>query len=93
MKRSHSAVHICMLTAGLDAMKKGDQRFAPKVLRVLHECGRFSVFEATANQTIAKMMDYLDKEGFIEIDISPGYPWSNVKLTAKGKQLAGVQDG
>jgi hypothetical protein len=85
-KRKKYAMHVCLLTEGLDAMKRKDQRDPKKVLKVLYECKRFSVFEATANPTIAKMMTELVQGGYIEVDNSPGYPWSNVKLTPKGQE-------
>lgn len=87
---ARGAVHICSFSVGLDEMTRKDQRQPAKVLRVLHQAGRFSVFEATANQTIANTMTYLNKHGYIEIDNSPGYPWSKVKLTAAGFALAGL---
>lgn len=90
-RKSAHAVYLCSWAAGLDYMPRGHQRYPRRVLKVLHECGRFSVFEATANQNIAKVMDGLVERKLIEVDNSPGYPWSKVKLTAKGKAYAGVQ--
>jgi hypothetical protein len=65
-------------------MKRKDQRDPAKVLRVLQRLKRFSVFEATENQIIAETMTWLVEDKLIDVDNSPGYPWSNVKLTAKG---------
>lgn len=90
-KRKHiDVIHICSFAEGLDFMRRADQRNPKKVLQVLHQCKRFSVFEATANQKIAAVMDMLVREKYIEVDNSPGYPWSNVKLTKKGMQYADV---
>jgi hypothetical protein len=80
-------IHLCFFGEGLDRMKKKDQGSPRKVLRVLHGCKRFSVFEATENQKIAHTMQRLKDEGYIEVDNSPGYPWSNVALTPKGFAL------
>ena len=52
---------------------------------------RFSIFEATADQRIARSMDFLVQQKYIEVDNSPGYPWSNVKLTKRGHQIIGQQ--
>jgi hypothetical protein len=90
-RRSARALHICSWSSGLDQMKRKDQGYAAKVLQQLHRSPRFSVFEATQNAKIAKMMDYLVAEKFIEVDNSPGYPWSTAKLTARGRSLAGVE--
>ena len=65
-------------------MKRKDQRDERKVLTVLHQKKRFSIFEATANNTIARTMTILEDKKLISIDNSPGYPWSNVKLTKAG---------
>ena len=91
-ERVPRAVYLCSWDAGLGYMKKGDQKYSKKVLAALHACGRFSVFEATENRVIAKMMDSLVKEGYIEVDNSPGYPWSNVRVTKKGMAYAGLKD-
>ena len=90
VSRAAQVVHVCSFAEGLDFMRRADQRNPKKVLRVLHQCKRFSVFEATARPQIAKVMDWLVAEKMIEVDNSPGYPWSNVKLTAKGLRYADV---
>jgi hypothetical protein len=85
-------VHLCSWDAGLGYMKKGDQKFPKKVLAALHACGRFSIFEATENKTIAHVMDSLVAEKMILTDnVSVGYPWTLVRLTAKGKTFAGIE--
>lgn len=60
------------------------------VLKQLSQMKRFSIFEATANDHIARMMDKLVKEKYIEVDNSMGYPWSGVKLTQKGLEHIGA---
>lgn len=81
------AVFICSFSSGLDDMPRKDQRDIGKVLRVLDKCGRFSVFEATDNQTIATTMTKLCHSDLIETDNSCGYPWTKVKLTDAGRKL------
>ena len=81
-----NAIFICGFSSGLDDMPRKDQRDIAKVLRVLERRGRFSVFEATANQTIATTMTKLSRGDLIETDNSCGYPWTTVKLTDAGKR-------
>ena len=89
---------ICSFTSGLDDMRRADQTDPIKVLRVLEKCGRFSVFEATANDAIARMMTRLYHKALIyrgkryggpmlKMDHSMGYPWTKVVLTDAAKAL------
>lgn len=92
---------VCSFSGGLEDMKRKDQGDVAKVLRVLKASGRFSVFEATANETIARMMTRLSHKGcsivrdgvrtdygkLIETDNTMGFPWAGVKLTPAGEQL------
>ena len=80
-------VHICVTSVGLEDLTRRQQRDKAQVLRVLHRHGRFSVFEATANQVIAKTMDAICANGLVETDNSVGYPWTKVKLTPAGLAL------
>lgn len=80
---------ICQHTDALDELTVREQRDEGKVLRALHRAGRFSVFEATANQGIADVMTYLHKHGLIEVT-PRDYPWSDVKLTERGLRRAGL---
>lgn len=95
-----SAIFLCSFTSGLDDLTRKQQRDPVSVLRVLKDTGRFSVFEATANQTIAVMMDRLMHKGCSVvrngvrtdygrlIEKTDGdFPWTNVKLTAGGIRL------
>jgi len=84
-----SVSHACDFSTGLADMPRRKQRYAEEVLRVLHRHGRFSVFEATANDVIARTMDDVIRRKLVEVDNSPGYPWSNVKLTDAGLALIG----
>ena len=94
-------IFVCSFSAGLDEMPRALQANAVAVLAVLKKAGRFSVFEATANDTIARMMTRLCYKGYstvrdgvrtdygrlIETDNSCGYPWTKVKLTPAGERL------
>ena len=94
-------VVICCFSSGLDDMKRKDQRDVVKVLRILSQCGRFSVFEATENQTIARMMDNILHKGctiigtdgikktygILAISNGGDFPWTNIELTSGGRQL------
>lgn len=94
-------VIICCFSSGLDDMKRKDQRDVVKVLRVLAAAGRYSVFEATANQTIARMMDKICHKGCTLVGpdgtkrtygkllktLGGNYPWTYVELTDGGRKL------
>lgn len=84
MKKSR--IVISYFGAGLDDMPRKQQADPAAVLRVLQEAKRFSVFEATANQVIAKTIDRLSKnEHFI---VTGGaYPWTTIELTDSGRAL------
>ena len=81
-----NAVYICSFTSGIDELPRKQQAQFEPVLRVLEATGRFSVFEATANQTIAKTMTRLMASEYVE-DMGGAYPWRKVRLTAAGKRL------
>lgn len=82
-----SDVHICQLSVGIDELPRKQQRSRRAVARVLVKAGRFSVFEATANSTIAATMDALAKSGWFVFDPQKlGYPWTVVSLTKAGAE-------
>lgn len=89
---------ICSMGAGLDDMRRKDQSCPIKVLRVLKASGRFSVFEATANIKIARLIQRLyhcelvfNGKSFggpmLAHDDSLGFPWTKVVLTNAGQTL------
>lgn len=96
-----TAAIICSFSGGLDSLPRKSQRDIVAVLRVLQRAGRFSVFEATANDTLATMMTRLCNQGYstvrngvrtdygrlIETDNTCGYPWTKVTLTEAGLRL------
>ncbi len=81
--------HIDCFTT-LDSLTRKEQGDIVSVLRVLHRVGRFSVFDATENQTIANTMTRICQGGYIEKDDVTGYPWTKAVLTQKGRDAAGI---
>ena len=85
---SRFACYIDIFTSGLDEMKRKDQGDVAKVLAVLKVHGRFSVFEATHNQAIAKVMDRVCSDGLVSVDKKrSAYPWTYVTLTDAGEAM------
>ena len=94
------AVHIDRFSSGLDDLTRKQQADHIAVLKVLARTGRYSIFEATENQVIAKTMDRLlwkecitvtagvkQKHGLLLKRTGGEYPWTTVELTDAGKQL------
>jgi hypothetical protein len=84
-------VHICCFTAGLDELTRKQQKDVATVLGVLRDTKRFSVFEATANQTIAKTVTLVFERGLVENTKEGAFPWTYVVLTAAGERF--LEDG
>lgn len=94
-------VFLCSFSAGLDDLPRNAQGDVVQVLRVLQACGRYSAFEASANDTIARMMTRLHHKGctilrdgvrhdygrLIERVEPSVYPWVRVRLTEGGERL------
>lgn len=79
-------VHICYTTSGLDELTRRKQRDSLAVAQMLVQTGRFSVFEATANEDIARTVTRLERKlGWFEYEPQT-FPWTAVKLTEKGKR-------
>lgn len=76
---------IDTFTCGLDDLAIRKQRSTAYVLQHLERTGRFSVFEATANDTIAATIDRIIERGYVETDITSGYPWTKTRLTEIGR--------
>ena len=74
----------------LPDMTRRQQRDPLTVARALVAAGRFSVFEASANDTIARTMTRLARSGWFDFDDSCGYPWTKVTLTAAGRAALGI---
>jgi len=100
------SVIICSFSSGLDELPRRQQSDVVAVLNVLKARGRFSCFEASANDKIAALMTRLCHKGFsvvrngvrtdygrlIKTDNSCGYPWTKVTLTTGGERLLADAD-
>lgn len=83
-------VHICCFSVGLDELTRRKQRSAIAVARVLAEAGKFSVFEVTANEDIARTVTKLGgKLGWFTYE-PQGFPWTKVTLTDDGRRALKV---
>lgn len=99
-----TTIHIDMFSAGLDDLTRKHQADHIEVLRVLARTGRFSLFEASENDTIARTMTRLIHKGCTTVDADGkktahglllkttggGYPWTTCELTEAGKRLIGA---
>jgi len=79
-------IHICSFSTGIDEMRRQDQRDPAKVLAVLKENPRFSAFEASANQGIARTMTLLFERGLVK-DVGGEYPWTIVEILPAGEEV------
>lgn len=77
-------IYMDSFSVGLEEMTHRDQRDEAKVLQVLKEKGRFSVFEV--NDELAKTMDSIFA-GKLARRIGGAYPWTKVEITAEGNAL------
>lgn len=84
-------VFIDRFSAGLDELTRRQQKSFTEVLRVLDRTKRFSIFEATDNQVIARTMDCLTEQALIRVT-PQGYPWSAVELTDAGRKWLAKAD-
>jgi hypothetical protein len=73
-------------SSGLDDMKRKDQRDERKVMLALSKMTRFSIFEVTSNDTIAKMMDDIVARGLIETT-GGQFPWTTFRITEAGQRV------
>lgn len=101
------AAIICSFSAGLDDLTRKQQADPVAVLRVLKRTGRFSAFEASENDTIARTMTRLIHKGLTTVDdgvhtkrglmlltdTSCGYPWTKCTLTPAAERLLADADG
>lgn len=99
-----TAIFIDRFSAGLDDLTQKQQADHIEVLRVLARTGRFSCFEASENQIIARTMDRLIHKGCTTVDadgkktahgvllklLGGNYPWTACELTEAGKRLIGA---
>lgn len=83
----HTAFFVDRFSAGLDDLTRKQQACAVTVASTLARLGKFSVFEATENQTIARTMTRIAESGWFKFDHSCGYPWTTVELTDLGRDV------
>ena len=78
-------VHICTFQAvDTPTRKTRYEDFRAAVLAA----GRFSVFEATANQTSASMFDRLCRDPAV-VTNTVGFPWTEVRAALAGTDTSG----
>lgn len=96
-----SRMIVDRFSAGLDDLTRKQQADHIAVLRVLKRTGRFSAFEASENDTIARMMTRLLTKSLTTVEPDGtkhkhgvmlewedcGYPWTKVKLTPAAEAL------
>ena len=87
-----SAIHLDRFSAGLDNLTRKQQADAVHVLRVLARTKRYSVFEATDNDVIARTMTRMHHKAYMHYgvllkDVGGDYPWTHIELTDGGRQL------
>ena len=75
---------IDRFSAGLDDLNRKQQADMQIVLRVMEKAKRFSSFEASDNDVIARTVTDIFRLGYVK-DIGGGYPWTNVELTDAGR--------
>lgn len=96
-----SAIFICSFSAGIDDLTRKQQADPLHILRILERTKRFSVFEATANDVIARTMTKMMHKGCKRLmpdgtrknygvllsHIGGDYPWTKVQLTDGARQM------
>jgi hypothetical protein len=78
-------IRLCSFTTGLDELPKKSQGSIKAVLRFLKASKKISIFEATANQVIAKTVDKIYNKKLVDAKIV-GFPWHEIRLTAAGRR-------
>lgn len=85
-------VHIDSFSTDICDLTQEQQADGTTVLRVIARDGCYSVFDVTENQTIARTVESLHKNGYLEQDGDGGqYPWCKVKPTEKGYAAMGTK--
>jgi hypothetical protein len=62
----------------LDDLPAKDRRDDDVVLHHLRLAGRFSIFDATEHEDLARTLTRLERNGRLKTDNSCGYPWIDV---------------
>ena len=79
-----SGVIIDTFSGRIGGMKSKDKADTMKVLRMLSGSPRFSVFDAMESAALGRSLESLVRSGYITIDNSRGFPWSDADVTTKG---------
>jgi hypothetical protein len=88
VRKTRPAIFVCSFSGALGDMTRKDQSDPLKVLAVLKQSPRFSVWDATDNKRIANTMTDLMTDGLIDYpEPQPGFPWSQARVTAAGISL------
>lgn len=74
----------------LPELTRKQQRDHVLVLRALSGTDRFSVFDATETQEIARTMTAIESKGWIKTNTSIGYPWVAFEITDVGRAEMGA---
>jgi hypothetical protein len=83
---NHGRVFIDTFSNGLDELTVKQARCVDTVLRTLDRIKRFSAFEASANDTIARTMTEVFRKRYVK-DLGGGYPWTKVEITPAGRAI------
>ena len=62
---------------------KGTKRTHANVLAALRKCPRLSCFDLSEHRWLDIIVRDLRKQGAIELDTDPGYPWVAYKVRAE----------
>lgn len=82
---------LCSFSGGIGCMDPRDQRDSMKVLAVLKESPRFSVWDACERPCIGESLEDLTARGLIEyVKPGPEFPWSEVRVTDAGLKALAV---
>ena len=82
--------HICVTSIDLDELPLRGQKSSWSVGRMLADHGRFSVFDATSTEALARTMGRIWLSGWFVFE-PQGYPWIKVTITDKGRKALRVR--
>ena len=74
------SIHICDFGEELPKKKGVSKGSVEEILDHIRARKRFSIFWATETLKRAKNLQWLVDDGIVEVDNSPGYPWSNATV-------------
>jgi hypothetical protein len=75
------AVYICKFSGdAFDSLSARDRRDYQAVKAAVLADGRFSAFDATSTDALARIFDRLEKDPEVEMGRGEGYPWITIRL-------------